>query len=173
MQHFVKIVNATVFSVAFLFKSSFPSLLSSLSKSSLTHFAVFFFCTSIAQLYRGTVPVFTVFFGKIAWEAFFITVFGTAYMLNIASIIIIAVTGTRYFNKWMLLYFSWNGRRGFLEEISNTSCYDIFQCKCNRGTCQSKSNTMLHLSWKTTFRENLKSGTVPWLKISTKWFIIY
>ena len=31
--------------------------------------------------------------------AFFITVFGTAYMLNITSIIVIAVTGIRYFDK--------------------------------------------------------------------------
>ena len=112
--------------------------------------------------YRGTVSVlaasfvimFTVFFGKMAWAAFFITVFGTAYMLNIASIIVIAVTGIRNFDKWMLMYFLWNGRRGFLKEISNTSCNNIFQCKCNRGTCQSRCNTMLHLSWKTTTNNN-------------------
>ena len=52
------------------------------------------------------VIMFTVFFGKMAGEAFFITVFGTTYMLNIASIIVIAVTGIRYFDKRMLLYFS-------------------------------------------------------------------
>jgi len=31
--------------------------------------------------------------------AFFITIFGAAYMLNIASIIVITVTGIRYFDK--------------------------------------------------------------------------
>ena len=77
-------------------------------------------------------------------------------MLNIASIIVIAVTGIRYFDKWMLLYFSWNGRRVFLEEISNVSCNDIVQCKCTRGTCQSKCNTMLHLSWKNTLEKNFE-----------------
>ena len=100
--------------------------------------AVSSFCTSVAQLYRGAVPVFaasfvimfTVFFGKVAWAAFFITIFGTAYMLNIASIIVIAVTRLRYFDKWMLLYFSWNDRRGFLEEISNTSDWKTL---CKKG----------------------------------------
>ena len=69
--------------------------------------AVSSFCTSVAQLYLGTVPVFTasfvimftVFFGKMAGAAFFITVFGTTYMLNIASIIVITVTGIRHFDK--------------------------------------------------------------------------
>ena len=100
--------------------------------------AVSSFCTSVAQLYRGAVSVpvvsfvimFTIFFGKVAWAAFFITIFGTAYMLNIASIIVITVTGIRYSDKWMLLYFSWNGRRGFLEEISNTSDW---KTPCKKG----------------------------------------
>ena len=69
--------------------------------------AVSSFCTSVAQLYCGTIPVFTaffvimstVFFGKMALAAVFIAVFGTAYMLNIASIIVIAVTGIRNFDK--------------------------------------------------------------------------
>ena len=45
------------------------------------------------------VIMFTVFFGKMAGATFFIAVFGAAYMLNIAFIIVIAVTGIRYFDK--------------------------------------------------------------------------
>ena len=88
--------------------------------------------------YRGTVPVlaasfvimFTVFFGKVAWAAFFITVFGTADVFDITSGIIVAVAGVRGFDNWMPAYLPWNGRRGFLKEISNTSDWKTL---CKKG----------------------------------------
>ena len=54
---------------------------------------------------KVNVAVFSVAFAlkgimcKMARTTFFITVFGFAYMLNIASIRVIAVTGIRYFDK--------------------------------------------------------------------------
>ncbi len=91
--------------------------------------AISSFCTAVTQLYLGTIPVFTasfavmltVFFSKMAWAAFLITVFRTADVFDITSGIIVAIAGVRGFDNWMPAYLPWNGRRGFLEEISNTS----------------------------------------------------